>query len=300
MSERQDHATSFLVILVILSFALMTLDIRSSGGGAVGTLRTGVQSVFAPVQKLATTIVDPVFDLVDGIANAAGLRDANAQLQQRIQELEAKVDELSSVEAELESLRNALGLVPADQNIATVAARVIARGDSFDASFQIDRGSSQGVLAGMPVVDDTGALVGTVIDVTSDSATVVPIISPSADGVRVKTPAQQIGVVLGRGANELDLELLDTTEPVAVGDLLKTSGSERYPGGIKVAKVAEDVRPEANRIVATATPLADFPRLDIVLVLQWTFTGTVEETTTTTSTTTTSLPDSTSTTGGDG
>ena len=92
MNDRPDRATSFLVILVILSFALMTLDIRSSGGGATGTLRSGMQSVFAPVQKVATSIVDPIIDLVDGIAHAAGLRDANKQLQQRISELEARLD----------------------------------------------------------------------------------------------------------------------------------------------------------------------------------------------------------------
>jgi rod shape-determining protein MreC len=298
MRERRtpDRATSFLVVLVILSFALMTLDIRNSGGGATGTLRAGVQSLFTPIQKLATSIVDPALDMVDGIANVAGLRDANKQLQQRIAELEARLDTVATLEAEVASLRRILSLTPADESIPKVAARVIARGDSFDTGFQIDAGSSDGVLVGNPVVDDTGALVGTITEVTADSATVVPIVSPSADGVRVKSQTGEVGVVLGRGSGELDFEVLEATEPVFTGYLLVTAGSVRYPVGINVAKVSTDARPEARRIVTTATPLADFSKLDFVVVLQWTF-STEADSSATTSTTTT-VPSTT--TGGSG
>jgi len=76
---------------------------------------------------------------------------------------------------------------------------------------------------------------------------------------------------------------------------LRTAGSERYPVGIKVARVAEDAQPEAQRILTTATPLADFSKLDFVVVLQWTFTTSAETTTTSTTTTATST-----TAGGDG
>jgi rod shape-determining protein MreC len=287
MNDRPDHAASFLVILVILSFALMTLDIRSSGGGATGTLRSGAQSVFAPIQKVATAIVDPVVDLVDGIAHAAGLRDANKQLQQRISELEARLDESATLEAEIATLRRILDLQPADERIPTVAAQIIARGDNFDAGFQIDRGSGDGVLVGNPVVDDTGALIGIVTSVAGDSATVVPIISPSSDGVQVTSQTEESGIVRGRGAGALDFEVLQASEPVEKGYLLRTTGSERYPVGIKVARVDEDARPEAQRILTTATPLADFSKLDFVVVLQWTFTTNADTTTTTESTTST-------------
>lgn len=289
--RRPDHATSFLVVLVIISFTLMTFDIRSSGAGAMATLRSGVQTVFTPIQKLATSIVDPAVDLIDGFSNVAGLRDANKELQQRIADLEARLDTVATLEAEVASLRRILSLTPADESIPKVAARVIARGDSFDASFQIDAGSSDGVLIGNPVVDDTGSLVGTITDVTGDSATVVPIIATSADGVRVKSQTGEAGVVLGRGSGDLDFEVLEATEPVFTGYLLVTAGSVRYPVGVNVAKVAADARPEAQRIVTTAVPLADFSKLDFVVVLQWTF-STEADTSTTTTTTTTATGDS--------
>jgi len=290
MRERRtpDHATSFLIVLVIVSFGLMTLDIRTSGSGAMGTLRDGVQTVFTPIQKLATSIIDPVIDAVDGIANIAGLRDANKELQQRIASLEARLDTVATLEAEVASLRRILSMTPADESIPKVAARVIARGDSFDTSFQINAGSNAGVLVGNPVVDDNGALVGTITEVTGESATVVPIVAPSSDGVRVKSQTGETGIVLGRGSGGLDVEVLEATEPLFTGYLLVTAGSVRYPVGINVAKVAADARPEAQRIVTTAIPLADFSKLDFVVVLQWTFS--TEADTTTTSTTTTTVP----------
>ena len=94
-----------LVVLVVLSFLLMTFDIRSSGGGVAGTLREGTQAVFAPVQEFATTLISPVVDFVDGLANLAGLRDENESLRRRISELEARIDEVGSLEAEVATLR---------------------------------------------------------------------------------------------------------------------------------------------------------------------------------------------------
>jgi len=168
-----------LVVLVVLSFLLMTFDIRASGGGVAGTLREGTQAVFAPVQDLATSLISPVVDFIDGLANLAGLRDENESLRRRITELEARVDEIGALEAEVETLRRVTELTLPDESIPTKAARVIARGGNFDSSFTIDKGTRDGLLVGNPVVDENGALVGEISLVTSSSATVVPIIRPT-------------------------------------------------------------------------------------------------------------------------
>lgn len=297
MRERRvpDRATSLTIVLVILSFVLMTLDIRSEGGGVMGTFRSGVQTIFTPVQAAASSVIDPVIDLVDGVANLAGLRDENQRLRDRINELESRLDEVGTLEGEVQSLRRILRLTAADEALPKIAAQIIARGDAFDASFRINAGTADGVLIGNPVVDDTGALIGTVTEVTDRTATVVPIIAPAADGVRVKSQTGEVGILRGRGSSNLmDYQVLDAKAPVLVGYLLTTAGSERYPGGIKVAKVVEDALPEAQRITTTAEPLADFGRLDFVAVLQWSFSTSIESTTTTTTT----VPEEGSTEGG--
>lgn len=259
-----------LVVLVVVSFLLMTFDIRTSGGGAAGTLREGAQAVFAPVQKLAASVVSPVVDFIDGLANLAGLRDENETLRRRIAELEARIDEVGTLEAELETARRILDLELPDETIPTKPARVIARGDNFDSSFTIDKGTNDGLVVGNPVVDENGALVGEISVATSSSATVVPIIRPTG-AVTVESQTGEAGVVLGQGLSTLVFEVNPATEPVFADFLLVTAGSTKFPPGIPVAKVANSAGPEAAKIRTEAIPLADFNRLRIVVVLQWTF-----------------------------
>jgi len=61
------------------------------------------------------------------------------------------------------------------------------------------------------------------------------------------------------------------TEPVFAEYLLLTAGSTKFPPGLSVAKVAESATPEAGKIRTEAIPVADFNRLKLVVVLQWTF-----------------------------
>ncbi len=265
-----------LVVLVVLSFLLMTFDIRSSGGGVAGTLREGAQSVFAPVQDLATSIVTPVADFIDGLANLAGLRDENETLRARIAELEAQVDEVGTIKAELETAQRILDLTLADESIPTLAARIIARGDNFDSSFTIDKGTDHGLVVGNPVVDENGALVGEISVATSNSATVVPIIRPTG-GVRVESQTGEAGTLLGQGIAMMIFEVNPATEPIFADYLLVTAGSTKFPPGLPVAKIAESGSPEAAKIRTEAIPLADFSRLKLVVALQWTFSAEDEE-----------------------
>lgn len=259
-----------LVVLVVLSFLLMTFDIRASGGGVAGTLREGTQAIFAPVQDFATSLISPVVDFIDGLANLAGLRDENESLRRRITELEARVDEIGALEAEVETLRRVTELTLPDESIPTKAARVIARGGNFDSSFTIDKGTRDGLLVGNPVVDENGALVGEISLVTSSSATVVPIIRPTG-AVTVESQTGEKGIALGQGSAILILEVNPATEPVFAEYLLLTAGSTKFPPGLSVAKVAESATPEAGKIRTEAIPVADFNRLKLVVVLQWTF-----------------------------
>lgn len=272
MRERRhsDRSTPMLVVLVVVSFLLMTFDIRASGGGVAGTLREGAQSVFAPIQDFATRAISPVVDFVDGLANLAGLREENERLRAQIAGLETRLDEASNLETEIETLRRLNDLTLPDDTIPTIAARVIARGDNFDSSFTIDKGTSDGIVAGNPVVDEYGALVGEVSVVTSDAATIEPIIRPTG-AVTVESRTGETGVILGQGAATLVLEVNPATEPVFADWLLVTAGSTKFPPALPVANVAESANPESGRILTEAVPLAEFNRLKFVVVLQWTF-----------------------------
>ena len=73
--RRFDRSTALFLTLLVLSFLLATFDVRAQGTGVGGSLREGAQTLFSPVQRLATAVTRPVAGLIDGVSNIAGLRD---------------------------------------------------------------------------------------------------------------------------------------------------------------------------------------------------------------------------------
>ena len=71
-----------LVLLVITSLALVSLDER--GSGIINSARTAAQDVVAPVQDLADDVINPVADWLDGLGRANELQDENDKLRRQL------------------------------------------------------------------------------------------------------------------------------------------------------------------------------------------------------------------------
>ena len=268
-SPRSDFATQMMIGLVIVSFLAMTFDIQTSGEGLPGTLRSGAQRLFAPLQTVAATVVDPAVDFVDSVANLAGLREENAALRETISSLE---DDLarSQVDAnELAALQSLLSLELPDATLATTFARVVAGGDTFDLTFTVDKGVDHGVLIGNPVVDSRGNLVGTVVDSFAQTAIVAPLTDPQV-AVPVVTASGMRGISQGVG-DGLRLTILEADQPVLEDELLLTAGSDRYPPNFPIGKASASLLPETGtRVIRVeASPLVELDRLRFVVVVQW-------------------------------
>ena len=271
---RSDRSSFVAVGLVVISFLMMTFDIRSSSQGVGGTLRNGVQTVVAPLQSAMNAVIDPVVDFADGLANLAGLRLENERLRSRIEDLERDVVHVANLEADVSELSELLDLQLLGnlQNIA-VNAEVTARGGTFEQSFTINKGTVDGVQLGQPVVDARGALVGVVSDVAEHSASVIPITSRQAPAVTVRLPNGVRGSVEGQGTGRLILSILDANQRVLEGQLLQTFGpfgsSDAYPKGLDVGTVLISSTPQAGTIRVQVEPLADLDRIEFVAVIPW-------------------------------
>jgi rod shape-determining protein MreC len=302
-----DRTLPTLISLLVVGVLLMTFDIRSEGGGVTGVLRSGVQTIVAPLQKGAAFVSNPVVDVVETLANLASLRELNRALQAENAairaELVASRDDLALLEFyerfyELEATGSDLGRTP---------AQVIGQPDAFDAALIIDKGSSSGIVVGQPVIDPSGYVVGSVQRVTPVSATVVPItVGPSGVAVAV---GNQTGTVVAQVNTQLMRLTLDNAkEPVFAEDRVVTSsGSVRFPAGYPVGVISADAAPSGDSLIADVVPYAQADTLRLVIVLAWPpdpISAVTPDTTTTTSSTTTTVPgdgSSTSTTaGGDG
>lgn len=267
--EPRGRTLPLLITLLIVGVLLMTFDVRLEGGGAVGVVRTGTQTVIAPLQKAASYVVSPVADMIDSLSNITNLREENIALRRQLAEAEAGLVAVQDQLARLELFEDLYELETAGNKIGRTVANVIGRPDAFDAALIIDKGQSHGIVPGQPVVDTNGYVVGTVKSVTAGSATIVPITADrQALTVVVGT---QVGSLLSRVAtNLMRLEVLDARETILAGERVLTSAvSASYPAGLPVGLVVEDAAPQIDVLSTTVEPFVNPDTLRLVVVLAW-------------------------------
>lgn len=251
-----------------MGLLLMTFDVRSEGGGVTGTLRTGAQTIVAPLQKAAAFVVNPVVNMIDSLSNVATLREQNIALQQELAEFEAALIAVDDDLARLEFYEQLYDLETSGTDIGRTVAQVIGRPDASKALI-IDKGTSNGIAVGQPVIDTSGYVVGTVQQVTAGTAIIVPItVGPDAVAVIV---GEQAGVVVPQVAtNEMRLEIFDAREPVFELDRVVTSSaSVRFPAGYPVGEVTADAAPSVGALSTGVRPFVNVDALRVVVVLAW-------------------------------
>lgn len=282
----------------------MTFDVRSEGGGVIGVLRSGTQTIIAPLQKGAAFVVNPVVDMIDSLTNVATLREENQLLQQQVEDLQAQLVAVDDQLARLELYEQLYDLEATGTALGRTVAQVIGQ-PPLEGSLLIDKGTSDGVLVGQPVIDTSGYVVGSVDQATAGSATIVPItVGPSGLAVAVEDQTGTLMPQIDTNVMRLQLDMAD--DPVFAGDQVVTSSaSVRFPSGYPVGRVLADAAPANDSLTTEVEPFVHPETLRVVVVLAWPpdpVTAITPKTTTTTSTTTTTVPGegSTTTTVGEG
>jgi rod shape-determining protein MreC len=263
-TRRQRRA---MLVLLIVSLLLVTLDYRSSSFAGI---RTATQTVFGPVQRGLTTVFAPVGRFFAGVPDAAGSRGRIEALQRENAELQRKLRESSVNGARGDELRR-LELLAGLGRYRVVPATVVALGPSlgFEWTVTVDAGTRDGVRPGMTVVNGDG-LVGRIKQVTRTSSVVVLAVDPgSSVGVRL-AGSDQLGVATGDGLAPMSFSPLDPQTRARVGDRLVTGpyGGTTYVPGIPVGAVtAVSTDPATPAGTATVRPYVTFAALDLVGVV---------------------------------
>jgi len=264
-----DRTTGVFIGLLVLAFALVTVDLRSSGSGIGATLRGGTQAVFSPIERVVATGTRPIADFFENVSDMLSLSADNRRLRLQVTDLQRQLQETDSLRVRVSELEAILGVDP-PEGLDTITSQVLAVGVSeFDQIRVIDRGSSDGVGVDMPVIDE-GGLIGRVIAVTDTTARIRLITDPTFNiAVRVERTGET-GVLTGRGSGSMALELFNTDASVVEGDLLVTADG-RFPAGIPVARVLQAARSEVGfALRTTATPSAALTAIDFVKVVVFT------------------------------
>jgi rod shape-determining protein MreC len=268
-----------LVLLVITSLALVSLDER--GSGIIDSARTAAQDVVSPIQDLADDVFNPVADWIDGLGRANELQDENEQLRRELDAAKAQVAAGKADQAELDALRQSNDLVNVADGEAVTAEVVDQGAGNFSRTLRISKGSSAGIALYQPVVwgvNGKAALVGTIIRVSGNSA-IVQRIDDANFGAGAQLMSTGVPGAIGIAEGQRDSSLLrfsatENTPTVTApkkGDVAMTVGGldARYPRGLVIGTVVRSV--DAGGAIARNAdlrPVVDLDSLTFVKVLK--------------------------------
>ncbi len=271
--SRRSRRTLTVIVLIVVSLSLISLDLN----GRTHSLTSGVKSVandiYAPLRQGVADIINPIGNFFAGAFNYGSVQTQNEQLEKALGQLRASQAERSFENEQLRQLTqlenlpflNALPTVPA-QTVDTYAS-------NFTATITIDKGRSDGVDVGFPVVG-AGGLVGQVIQAFHHTS-VVRLITDgqSKVGVTFGPSNQYTAIVDGQGpGNDMTADLVPPHTPVHKGEVMYTSGLQAaaFPAGIPVALVSSfHTAAGASQESIDVDPAANLSQLAFVDVVQW-------------------------------
>lgn len=200
-------------------------------------------------------------DLID-------IKKENKDLRAQIQELQTRLQQMNDLTQEVNRVRHLLDFRE-QAKMELTAARIMSRDLlSEHSTVRIDKGTSQGLKAGMAVITTEG-VVGHVFRPEAFTSQVLLINDRYSvvDGIVERSRAR--GLVEGRSQSSLILQYVEKSEDIKKGDIIITSGLDNiFPKGFPVA-VVENVenKPYAVALKVELKPVVDADKIEEVFII---------------------------------
>jgi rod shape-determining protein MreC len=255
-----QRLTLLIIIGGVLALAL--------GGFLAPVLKVAVEP-FIGAQQWLSSKYQAIVEFFTMPRDVATLRQQNTDLQNKVSSLETQLVQMQQQLQELQVISSLLDFARSNPENQYVAASVIGRDPvPFLRFVQVDKGSDDGVLHGMPVVTQQG-LVGR-IDAVTAGASRVQLITDANSAVNVRLQTSGVDALLvGSLTGEVSLQEVPQDVTLKPGELILTSGlGGNYPPGIVVGQVVT-VRKRPTDLFQTASiqPAVDLSNLAAVLVI---------------------------------
>ena len=264
--HRGPSALARLTFFALLSIATMIADHRF---GALEALRQSLSVLVHPLQQVAGAPATALARVADYFSSQDRLLRENDDLKAKLLEYAAAAQQSKLLQAEQDRF---LAMTPPRSRFAAdgVLAEILSSGrNPFVRKLILDKGLTQGVKAGMPVIDDEG-VVGqvTAVGTFTSEATLLTEKDQSVPVMLTRNGLRAIAVGSGKGG-AIDVPFMPVSADIQNGDLFVTSGIDgTYPAGLVVARVTA-VEKNAAYVFAkiTAKPAAGVDNHRFVRIL---------------------------------
>lgn len=275
MNKKKKFQMKSKHLLVLMTFlCISAILLTFTQVVSVSPLREVASRVIVPFQNGINQIGTWMNGKLEGFQNVEELAAQNKELEQRVAELTEENTRLAQNQEELARLQELYQLDQSYSEYDKVAAQVISKdpGNWYD-TFVINKGSADGIEKDMNVIAN-GGLVGLVVEVETNCATVRSIIDDSSSVSAMTASTSDTCIVSGdlrlMDEGKLAFSQMSTENAVAVGEQIVTSNiSDKYLRGILIGYVSE-VTEDSNHLTNTGyiTPAVDFKHIQEVLVIK--------------------------------
>lgn len=270
-SKRSSRFRAFRLILlsgILLTLALIFL-VSTLGSQKFTTLHKLVLEATGPMQK-GFTYVTGYFSVFTGkYSDLVNVREENKRLWNELLECRATASSSREALATNTRLQKLLNFKESyDQPM--LATRIVGKDPSlWFRTVIVDRGANDGVMKGMPVVNEEG-VVGQVFAVSPNYSKVILAIAPSS-AIDVLVQKSRIrGILKGTGALSYKLDYVLKTADVKEGDHIVTAGyGGAFPTGMPVGVVSKVVKKRRGMFLdIEVEPAVDFLTLEDLLIIE--------------------------------
>ncbi|MGP8153779.1 MAG: rod shape-determining protein MreC [Smithella sp.] len=263
---RKYKTSIFIAALLIVALIMISYNLKY--GTDKSFLRKIVLEAVAPVQKVLSFSITSVKDNWSRYIFLVGIEEENKNLKKKIEELKAVLISYRESYQEAQRLRKLLSLSNA-YNYQFISARVIDREQAaLSRTILINKGSSDGLKAGMPVVAPPG-LIGRLVDVSWNVSRVLLLIDENSNIDVIVQRNRTQGIISGAGSRGMILKYISKTQDVKEGDVIVSAGMGGvFPKGMLIGQVNHVDRQDASLFLKIiVAPFTDLSKLEEILIL---------------------------------
>lgn len=262
------------IIVIIVILAIFSFTLKEDR--QLNKFESLIKDAVTGVQKVILYPFNYVFGVVDNYKELKDIREKYQELLPEVLRIDSLMTENIELRSQLESMKEELDIDYTINGYEFLNATVISRNVSYwYNTITIDKGSYNGVLVDMVVVNSSG-LIGKVVSTTTFTSEVKLLTTSDTNN--------KISVAISSGSNKLyglikdfnyntkylEVEGISNTEKVMVGDYVYTSGlGGVFPSGILIGTVEEITTDEYDLAKIINVKLAaNFDSVNYVAVLK--------------------------------
>lgn len=238
-------------------------------------IKSAINSVIYPFHSMINSTKKTIDNFWVSIEELNILKKELMTTRHEVERLKGASVEIEELKKENEHLRSILE-IKTKIEYPTIYAEIIGRDPSnYYYIFIINKGANSGIKRNMPVItyqDGIEGVVGKVIEVSKNSAKILPINGIGSYIGGMLSGLRYIGIIKGQGQldDNLHFDYIDKNAILNFGDLVVTSGQGGvFPKGLNIGKVMAFIKVKYGIFYKEikVKPIVDFSRLEDVYVI---------------------------------